>query len=183
MSDDFRIREFADGDSVAAITALLHIAYGSLAARGFRYLASHQDEARTLRRLRSGTPFVAESRGDIIGTVTLYRPSSSSVCEWYRHPMVYHFGQFAVRPDFQRRGIGSRLYEHIEAFARSLGVAELALDTAEGALHLRYWYERLGFRFVQFISWDETNYRSVILSKLLNKTPNTARGRVKIPAS
>jgi GNAT superfamily N-acetyltransferase len=174
MSDDFCIREFRDGDSVAAITVLLHDAYASLAASGFRYLASHQDETATLRRLRSGIPFVAESQGDIIGTITLYRPSSSSLCEWYRHPAVYHFGQFAVRPSLQRRGIGSRLYKHVEAFARSLGVGELALDTAEGALHLRRWYERLGFRFVQFISWDETNYQSVILSKSLKKTRNPA---------
>ncbi len=177
MSGDFCIREFASGDSVSAITALLRAAYASLAASGFRYLASHQDETITLRRLQCGIPFIAESRGDIIGTVTVYRPSSTSLCEWYRQPTVYHFGQFAVRPDLQQRGIGSRIYEHVEAFARSLDVAELALDTAEGALHLRRWYEHLGFRFVQFISWDETNYRSVILSKALNKTHITALER------
>ncbi|HTV40404.1 MAG TPA: GNAT family N-acetyltransferase [Candidatus Sulfotelmatobacter sp.] len=168
MSDDFRIREFADGDSITAITALLHAAYGSLAASGFRYLASHQDEATTLRRLRSGIPFVAECGAEIIGTVTVYPPSASSSCEWYR--TVHHFGQFAVRPELQGRGFGSRLYEHVEAFTRSLGVDELALDTAEGAQHLRRWYERLGFRLIQFISWNETNYRSVILSKSLGKS-------------
>ena len=175
MSDDFRIRELADDDSVAAITALLRAAYGSLAANGFRYLASHQDDAMTLRRLRRGIPFLAERQDEIIGTVTLYRPSSSSLCEWYRQPAVYSFGQFAVRPDLQRRGVGLRMYKHIEAVARSLAVAELALDTAEGALHLRRWYERLGFRFVQFISWEETNYRSFILSKSLNQAPDIAQ--------
>jgi GNAT superfamily N-acetyltransferase len=171
MNDRLCIRGFAGSDSVPAITALLHSAYGSLALNGFRYLASHQDDAMTRHRLRSGFPFVAESGGNIIGTVTLYKPSPTSLCEWYRQPTVYSFGQFAVRPDLQKRGIGSRIYEHVEVFARSLGVVELALDTAEGALHLRRWYERLGFRFVQFISWDETNYRSVILSKTLNKMP------------
>lgn len=165
MSDDFRIREFVDGDSVAEITLLLHAAYGSLAASGFRYLAAHQDEATTLRRLRSGIPFVAERGAEIVGTVTLYPPSISSTCEWYR--TVHSFGQFAVRPELQGQGIGTRLYEHVEAYARSLGIDELALDTAEGAHHLRRWYERLGYRFIQFISWKETNYRSVILSKSL----------------
>jgi GNAT superfamily N-acetyltransferase len=169
MNDNLCIRGFANSDSVTRITALLHAAYGSLAANGFRYLASHQDDSITLRRLRSGIPFVAESGGDIVGTITFYRPSPTSLCEWYRQPAVYHFGQFAVRPNLQQQGIGSRLYEHIELFVRYLGVAELALDTAEGALHLRQWYERLGFRFVQFVSWNETNYRSVILSKSLAK--------------
>jgi GNAT superfamily N-acetyltransferase len=174
MNDDFHIRALADSDSISGITALLHAAYGSLALGGFQYLASHQDDATTLRRLRKGIPFVAVRAGDIIGTVTLYRPSPTSLCEWYRQPTVYSFGQFAVRPDLQRQGIGTKIYEHLETFARSLGVAELALDTAEGALHLRRWYEGLGFRFVQFISWDVTNYRSVILSKSFNKMLDTA---------
>lgn len=167
MTEDFRIREFADGDSAAAITELLHAAYASLAASGFRYLATHQDQATTLNRLRSGIPFVAEREGEIIGTVTLYGPSASSLCELYRQPAVYHFGQFGVRPDLQRGGIGTRLFERVEATARSLNAKELALDTAEGAIHLQQWYERLGFRFVQFVSWNETNYRSVVLSKRL----------------
>jgi GNAT superfamily N-acetyltransferase len=171
MSDDYRIRAFADGDSIATITDLLHAAYSPLAAAGFRYLASHQDEAKTLDRLKTGVPFVAERNREIIGTVTLYRPSATSMCEWYRQPQVYRFGQFGVRPDLQRSGIGSKLFEHLEATARSLGADELALDTAEGATHLRRWYERLGCRFVQFISWDETNYWSVVLSKSLNGSP------------
>ncbi|HWB60770.1 MAG TPA: GNAT family N-acetyltransferase [Chthoniobacteraceae bacterium] len=77
---------------------------------------------------------------------------------------------WAVRraPGPSAPGFGSRLYRHVEAHARSLGAVELALDTAEGAIHLRSWYERLGFRFIQFISWDQTNYRSVILSKALD---------------
>jgi predicted N-acetyltransferase YhbS len=166
-TDGVCIRALADSDSVPQITTLLHSAYAALAAGGFRYLATHQDDAITLKRLQSGIPFVAESNGTIIGTVTLYKSSPDSRCEWYRNPGVCYFGQFAVRPDLQRNGIGSRLYKHIEASARSLGAAELALDTAEGAVHLRQWYERLGFRFIQFTSWDEVNYRSVILSKSL----------------
>lgn len=170
MNSDYRIRDLAESDSIAAITELLHAAYAHLAKSGFRYHASHQEEATTLRRLLRGVPFVADSGGEIIGTVTLYRPNSNSPCEWYRQANVFRFGQFAVRPDLQRNGIGLRLYEHVETTARSLGAAELALDTAEGALHLREWYEKLGFRFIQFVSWDITNYRSVVLSKSLDGT-------------
>lgn len=55
----------------------------------------------------------------------------------------------------------------IEQFAIGHGADELALDTAEGATHLTRWYERLGFRFFQHVSWDETNYLSVVMSKRL----------------
>ena len=41
---DFLIRPYSPADSIPAITALLHEAYGSLARQGFRFLASHQDD-------------------------------------------------------------------------------------------------------------------------------------------
>lgn len=168
MEEDLRIRPWADTDSVAALTDLLHAAYADLLANGFRYSGSYQDKTTTLSRLQHGIPFVAEQVDEIVATITLYQTSLTSHAEWYRQPGVFHFGQFGVRPDLQGQGIGSRLYAHIEALARKLGAEELALDTAEGAAHLRRWYERLGFRFVQFQQWPSTNYRSVVLSKSLS---------------
>jgi hypothetical protein len=59
--EDVAIREIDDGDSFEELTELLHRAYAPLAAAGFRYLATHQDDApsgfqgRVLRRLRGGT--------------------------------------------------------------------------------------------------------------------------------
>ncbi len=169
MSSEIQVRRFAETDEIAPITTVLHAAYSSLATAGFRYLASHQDDATTLNRLRSGFAFLVECDGKLLGTATLYRPSPDSQCEWYRQDTVWRFGQFGVRPGYQRQGIGARLYDRIEAQARAFGAAKLALDTAEGALHLRRWYEKLGFRFVQFVSWPDTNYRSVVLSKDLTE--------------
>ena len=167
-----QIRELRPDDSLDTITTLLHEAYAPLAGMGLRYLASHQDSATTKRRLKRGIPFVATREGALIGTVTLYPPATESPCAWYMRPGVYCFGQFAIRPDLQRQGIGSRLLRVIEARARECGAAELALDTAEGATHLRAWYERLGFRFIGNVSWDVTNYRSVVLSKNLAAHPH-----------
>lgn len=161
------IRDWQSTDNVAALTDLLHQAYGQLARAGFRYLATHQDEAMTRQRLQSGHPFVAILDERIVGTVTLYPPQADSPCVLYRQPGVFSFGQFGVRPDLQRGGIGRRLVAHLEAKARELGSTCLALDTAEGATHLVQWYERLGFRFVQHVQWDVTNYRSVVMSKSL----------------
>jgi GNAT superfamily N-acetyltransferase len=161
------IRDWQPTDDVAALTDLLHQAYGQLARAGFRYLATYQDEATTRRRLASGHPFVAVLDGRIVGTVTLLPPRLDDPCELYRQPGVFSFGQFGVRPDLQRGGIGRLLVDHVETAARALGATQLALDTAEGATHLVQWYERLGFRFVQHVQWDVTNYRSVVMSKPL----------------
>jgi GNAT superfamily N-acetyltransferase len=163
------IRDWQSTDDVAALTVLLHLAYGQLAQAGFRYLATHQDEATTRQRLESGHPFVALLGGQIVGTVTLYSSQPDSPCELYRRPGVFCFGQFGVRPDLQRGGIGRALVAHLERKARELGAIELALDTAEGATQLVQWYERLGFCFVQHVQWDVTNYRSVVMSKALRQ--------------
>jgi predicted N-acetyltransferase YhbS len=161
------IRDWNSSDDVADLTELLHQAYGQLARAGFRYLATHQDEAMTRKRLESGYPFVATQGDEIVGTVTLYPSDENSPCELYRQAGVFCFGQFGVRPDLQRGGIGRALVAHLESKARELGGTHLALDTAEGARHLVEWYERLGFRLVQHVQWDVTNYRSVVMSKPL----------------
>lgn len=161
------VRRLRDDDSIEAITALLHLAYAPLAAQGFRYLATHQSEDVTRHRLGEGIALVAQIEKRIIATLTVSPPKTASRCEWYRRSGVWSLGQFGVHPDFQGSGIGRRLMAEAEKIAMSQGAQELALDTAEDALHLVNWYQRIGFVRVQFVDWDETNYRSVVLSKRL----------------
>jgi GNAT superfamily N-acetyltransferase len=164
---DVAIRDYRAADSVPEITALLHDAYAELAGAGFRYLATHQTEEVTARRLGRGFPLIAEMDGRIVGTVTLYPSRTDHPIEWYRRPNVCYFAQFGVKADLQRQGIGVRLLRAVEEQARLRGAVELACDTAEGAQHLRAWYGREGFREVGSMDWPETNYVSVVLSKTL----------------
>lgn len=161
------IRRWTDTDNVQEITEILHRAYAQLAELGFRYHATWQDSATTLRRLISGVPFVATHDDKIVGTVTLYVPPNVSGCDWYDRGDVAYFGQFGVEPSLQKRGIGSQLLDAVEVEAVSRGISNLALDTAEGATHLITMYERRGFRTVGFAQWDITNYRSVIMNKAI----------------
>jgi ribosomal protein S18 acetylase RimI-like enzyme len=163
------IRAYRSEDSIAEITRLLHEAYADLARQGFKYLASHQDEAMTARRLSRGRAFIAEQGGRMVGIISLYPHHPESLVVWYRRPGVFYFGQFGVRPDLQRRGVGLQLLRHVETMVRAEGADEIACDTAEGAAHLRDWYERQGYRFVEFVDWPVTNYRSVVLSKALSR--------------
>lgn len=167
VSEEVQIRALREEDDLSAITALLHAAYAPLAERGFRYLASHQDDSITLQRLKAGWAYVGTLSGQIVATITLRVSEADSPCEWYQEPSVFIFGQFAVHPTFQRLGIGERLIQRMEHEAIVRGATELALDTSEGATHLWDWYSRLGYRFIQHVSWRDTNYRSVVLSKSL----------------
>jgi len=169
MLDRVVIRPFREeDDAIPPITGLLHAAYARLAEMGFRYTATHQSDEVTLKRLRRGVSLLAELDGEVVGTISLYGSEADSRCEWYRREEVHSFGQFGVRPDLQGGGLGSRLLDIVEGMAGERGAEELALDTAEGALHLIGWYERRGYREVERVAWGTTNYTSVILSKKLS---------------
>jgi GNAT superfamily N-acetyltransferase len=161
----FEIRPLYDGDSLEALTELLHRAYAPLATMGFRYLATHQDVETTRRRVASGHCFVALLSERVIGTIVAVPPKGSTRCEWYARPDVWCLSQFAIAPEFQRRGYGSDLLSFAESRAFELGAREVAVDTAEGARHLIDYYSARGYREVGHAQWEHTNYRSVILSR------------------
>ena len=180
-ADGLPIRRIEANDSIADLTALLHRAYAPLAAAGMRFLASHQDEAMTRERVANGECYVAvlaggkkgggdgeSAAGRIVGTVVFIPPWVPDKCAYYSRPEVAWFQQFAVEPEFQRRGVGARLMDVVEARAAQTGAAEIALDTSERATRLIAYYRRRGYEIVDYAQWDVTNYRSVIMRKCLS---------------
>ena len=151
----------------ALLTALLHRAYAPLAAQGLRYMATHQSDGVTRQRVDEGECFVAVADGTICGTIVFKDTVRTRGCPWYDRDDVASFGQFAVEPDLQARGLGRRLLSLVEDRAAATGAREIALDTAEPATHLVGWYGRLGYCFIGHAQWRHTNYRSVIMSKTL----------------
>lgn len=166
-----RIRRLRPDDSFEDLTALLHRAYARLAKMGLRFVATYQDVETTRRRAMSGECFVVEEGAAIVATGTLYGPNPESGCELYRQPDLWHFGQFAVEPGLQGRGVGYSLLQRLEERARELGARRLALDTSESALHLIDYYRRQGFQVVGRVNWEETNYVSVLMVKELSSSP------------
>jgi len=167
MMPEPTLRRLNPDDSMADLTALLHRAYRSLAAAGLRFLASHQDESTTMDRCSEGECWVAVQGRDLIGTMT-WRPGGTQTrCPWYGRRDVAIFGQFAVAPELQGQGIGSQLLDLVERRAREQGFTQIACDTSEKADALLAYYGRRGYRVVDSVQWEETNYRSVVLSKPL----------------
>lgn len=166
--DDISIRPWLNTDSPAELTELLHRAYARLAAMNLRFWATHQSADVTEQRIASGECFVAVADGAICGTILFRDASRTNGSPWYDRPDVASFGQFAVEPGLQSKGLGRRLISHVEDRAAASGARELALDTAEPAVHLVDWYTRLGYRFIEHAQWQHTNYRSVLLSRAVS---------------
>ncbi len=154
---------------VPELTKMLHEAYKPLADKGFRYTATYQPPEKTLERLSRGESYLAFWGKQLAGTISLYPPMPNIKCEYYRKESIYHFGQYAVKPTFQGRGIGNALLQFVEKRTKVLGGKELSLDTAEGAVELITTYRRHGYEIVGTTQWSSTNYLSVVMTKKIKK--------------
>jgi uncharacterized damage-inducible protein DinB/ribosomal protein S18 acetylase RimI-like enzyme len=145
------VRQLAARDSLDALTALLHRAYADLAARGddLGVAALTPDQVR--RRAGEGPCFVAESGGELVGVVGvrglggLPAAGSSPGVGWASDRDTAHLHLFAVEPALVGQGVGRRLVQAAEQWARESGYRWLSSEVAEAAAELRAGYRRLGY--------------------------------------
>ncbi len=166
-ADEIEIRKFGEEDSLEELTELLHKAYKPLADMGLKYVATYQSVENTGKHLKTGDCYIALAEGKMIGTIFYYHKVSKAAPPYYKKETVAVFGKFAVEPDLQNSGIGKKMMDFIEDYARKNGKKEIALDTSEDAPHLLDYYKKNGYKFAQYWQWDITNYRSIVLAKTL----------------
>ncbi|MER6769718.1 N-acetyltransferase [Streptomyces bacillaris] len=160
------VRLFAEGDSVARLTRLLHRAYSGHAAEGRVFFASYQSVEDTAYRLSRGECWLALRAGELVGTVTVAAPHGAP--EGYPAPAGFgSFWQLAVDPSYQGMGLGQRLLALAEERIAELGSSQVVIDTSVEAVDLVGWYRRRGYRAVGSWRWGVTNYESVVLLKEL----------------
>jgi putative acetyltransferase len=90
------------------------------------------DYALWQQRLNDKPPFVAMVDQQAVGFITLEADD--------------HIDWTYVHPDYQRRGIASALYQHLEQQARQRGITKLYVEASELARPL---FEKQGFRRVR----------------------------------
>ncbi|MBC8039676.1 MAG: GNAT family N-acetyltransferase [Opitutaceae bacterium] len=161
------LRRLRKDDDLVALTALLHRANRPLAERGRRFSATHQSPDVTARRVARGVCLVAIHEGGFIGTITIMPHDPASPTELYREPGIFHFGQFAVDPEWKGRGLGRRLHDAALEVARAAGGHAMLLDTASPAADLIAMYGRWGYAEVGRRRWEVTNYESVLMRRPL----------------
>ena len=120
---------YAIRDAVASDVAALQALDGL-------FSGSRHSEALFLRTLSEGKVAVAQSADGVVGYVRWD-------CFWDDIPLCL---TVCVKPEHQRRGIGCRLYEHIEERFREDGCAFWLGSTEETNDVSRRFHEGLGFR-------------------------------------
>jgi GNAT superfamily N-acetyltransferase len=168
-----QIRPLAPGDSIAALTALVHRAYAPLAAAGMNFTAASQTEAMTVDRIGDGHCLLALQGDTLVGTVTLAgahhadRHPWARASAWLLRDDVAHLFQFAVDPAAQGVGLGRALMRAAEQHCLASGRRAVVLDTALPATHLRQRYARAGYVDQHELQWHGKTYRSVLMVKPL----------------
>jgi len=159
-------------DSVHELTELLHRAYQRHADRGIRAIAAYQDPTVTIKRIQGGECHLASLRDDerrFVGTIVFKDAEHTKGTPWFERPEVASFSQLAVEPYLQGRGIGGLLIRTAERRAIETGAEEIALSTPEPATELVTMYLHKGYRFIEYKEWPGTNYRSLIMSKPIQR--------------
>lgn len=165
------VRRLRTADCLEQLTRLLHRSYAPQVEMGLRPLAGRQTADQTRERTSSGECFVATAHvpgtptEKLVGTILFQEVETASFPPFFLLPSVAHFSLLAVDPDIQGAGIGGKLIDAVEARARELGMAELALSMAAPDAALNRFYEKRGFRTVEHWQWPYTNYVSAIMSR------------------
>lgn len=144
------IREMRD-DDLAAVRALVLAVldeFGFQAAVGGAEADLREVAARYAPP--GGGFWVAELDGAIVGTVAV-RPKEGATCELKR---LY------LRGDQRGAGLGQRLYDAAERFAREAGYAVIWLDSSRRFGRAHRLYERNGFALVARLDndWEDNVY-------------------------
>lgn len=168
------IRMLAVRDSLQALTDLLHRAYAPLAARGMNFAAATQSVEVTAQRAARGQCFVAVRNRMIVGTANVCGPEDSSEqppVPWFSERNTAHVHQLAVAPEVRRLGVGARLVQRCEGWARDNGYRSMVAGAALGAQEMLSMFRRLGYNEVAQAQGPDLAYRSVILRKSLDHSP------------
>ena len=108
-------------------------------------------------RARHAVVLGAVEEGRVLGTVTV--ELDDRIPGGHPRPPLEpdqaHVRMLGVRPDLQRRGIGSRLMEAAVEEARRAGKHRVSLETTEGMRAARRLYESTGFRRGDDLVFDD----------------------------
>lgn len=132
-----------------------------------KYPSLPSDQLEALLR-DNGCCFVALDGRKVVGTCS-YRLFWRR--RWYTgRQRVVSLILDAMLPEYQGRGIYSKLYHYREEHLRNLGLNLIDMDTAEGNDTIQKVFLKDGFRYVDYMVYESPHY-SVVMAKWLNGCP------------
>jgi len=136
----------------------------------YQWNASYPDYFKLLREIENESLFIIKSTGVCIGTITIDKQQESVFDEvdWVNKTdnfLVIH--RIAVFPTWQKRGIGRKLVEFAEGFAKENDLKSIRLDVASSSEHLIKLYESTGYNYTGEILYPKQKEPFKCLEKII----------------
>jgi ribosomal protein S18 acetylase RimI-like enzyme len=114
----------------------------------YQWNHSYPEHFKLLREVENGTLYVIKNKGVCIGTISFDEQQESvfDSVEWENKTdkfIVIH--RIAVFPTWQKKGIGRKLIEFAESYAKENKYNSVRLDVASSSEHLIKLYESIGY--------------------------------------
>lgn len=152
-----RIRPATQAD-IPAIAEITHQAFQLYAAQvgiPSAISALKETEADVARALEEKHVLVAETNGEIVGSVR-YESLGGG---------LGYLSRFGVAPALQQSGVGGLLIEAVAEGCRALGLSAVALHTGAKVAHLVQFYYRSGY-YIHSTTQDRGYVRALFLREL-----------------
>lgn len=162
MSEVYRLAEPRDAERLLEI---IYDAYITIRELKLQWPAAQADLALIEENIAKNACYVLEKDGQIAATLTLSKDASN---KWHwEYPFLKWF---AVHPDAQGSGLGTKLLTWVEeAIIRDeLGASAVTLATAEKHPWLLDMYERKGYERIDAIDRGNGDGTMYLLRKIVN---------------
>jgi ribosomal protein S18 acetylase RimI-like enzyme len=136
----------------------------------YQWNASYPDYFKLLQEVENGSLFIIKSTGVCIGTITIDKQQESvfDKVDWANKTdnfLVIH--RIAVFPTWQKKGIGRKLIEFAEEFAKDNNLKSIRLDVASSSEHLIKLYESIGYNYTGEILYPKQKEPFKCLEKMI----------------
>ena len=148
----------ATPDDAAAIADVISQAAHDLTTKfGTGHWSAVASEKGVLNGMTKAKVLVARSEAEVVGTVrlTASRPWVIDPAYFTPVPRPIYLVDMAIRPGYQRIGVGRALIEEAKALATALAGDAIRLDAYEGVAGACGFYEKCGFTEMGHISYKK----------------------------
>ncbi len=114
LDNELHIKNCSEAD-IPSLTKLLNEAYKELADMGLNYTASYQDEKVTAERLAQGQAFNIFKNEELLASILYFKKN------YFTKKNTAYIGQFGVKPNMKKMGLGSMLMDYCESLAKTEG--------------------------------------------------------------
>lgn len=171
MSGEYVVFRKPDEVSYEEIADILRDAHTSTKSKGMNFLAASQTAEEAKRRLgNDGVFFTAmDSTGNAVGCGAVVFHKSGK--RWFYKDVPYcEVKMVGVRTAHKGRGINRLLYDAMEDYGFSR-CDVMVMNTAVDNSIVIDSNMRRGWQIVGYISWSNTNYYSVVMTKWKDAAP------------